>query len=413
DRERSLVVGAYNEFHSTARDRAKALASYLAAYAADSNSAIAANRLMSIYADIGDFEHGDRFARREIAMEASPSTISYRASVLWAKGDSTLALRLTDSLQASNRDLSNNVWFQQVIAISAFARGKIDSVRTIAERMLRANAGVVRFQGATVLVNDATLQGQLSRAHIAMQERAEFTSDGKGANAVADSIDLAYNDIVFRGKNGDALRRLDAVISSPEFALLTAGQRPDLLVAQLYARAGNVPKAKSVLAKFEAANPQFVHGAAVTSWHRARAETALAEKKYADALLEFRASNFESDGLPAFCVSCTEYNLARTFVAANQPDSAITSFERYLAVPAGNRVNGFFARCETCNSEAQSRAALEKKLGELYDAKGDRAKTILHYNTFVQLWKNADPELMPAVETVRKRLTELAIHEGK
>jgi len=40
----------------------------------------------------------------------------------------------------------------------------------------------------------------------------------------------------------------------------------------------------------------------------------------------------------------------------------------------------------------------------LYDAKGNVAKATDHYQKFVDLWRDADPELQPKVREVRARL---------
>jgi serine/threonine protein kinase len=49
-----------------------------------------------------------------------------------------------------------------------------------------------------------------------------------------------------------------------------------------------------------------------------------------------------------------------------------------------------------------------KRSGELYEAKGDRAKAADRYRRFVDLWKDADPELQPGVREVRARLARLS-----
>jgi tetratricopeptide (TPR) repeat protein len=54
-----------------------------------------------------------------------------------------------------------------------------------------------------------------------------------------------------------------------------------------------------------------------------------------------------------------------------------------------------------------------KRLGELYEARGDRQKAMLYYTKFVELWKNADPELQPKVAEVKKRLARLTDAEQK
>jgi DNA-binding SARP family transcriptional activator len=48
-----------------------------------------------------------------------------------------------------------------------------------------------------------------------------------------------------------------------------------------------------------------------------------------------------------------------------------------------------------------------RRLGELYEQKGNRVKAIEYYNRFVELWKNADPELQPQVADIRARVVRL------
>ncbi len=48
-----------------------------------------------------------------------------------------------------------------------------------------------------------------------------------------------------------------------------------------------------------------------------------------------------------------------------------------------------------------------RRLGELYEHQGERQKAIGYYDRFVELWKDADPELQPVVREVRARLARL------
>ena len=57
-------------------------------------------------------------------------------------------------------------------------------------------------------------------------------------------------------------------------------------------------------------------------------------------------------------------------------------------------------------------AATHKRLGELHEARGDREKAVEHYDSFVELWKDADPELQPQVRDVRQRIARL-VGEGR
>lgn len=88
--------------------------------------------------------------------------------------------------------------------------------------------------------------------------------------------------------------------------------------------------------------------------------------------------------------------------AARKPDSAIAHDSAYLAVLVLERQGtDYFAL-----------AQVQKRLGELYDFRNDRAKAIEHHAAFVEQWKDVDPEFPAGVASVRKRLKELQDEEG-
>ena len=130
--------------------------------------------------------------------------------------------------------------------------------------------------------------------------------------------------------------------------------------------------------------------------HAALAEIALAEGRPRDAIAEFRIWDRRPDGPRDSCVGCSRGAFARAFDAAGMPDSAIAYYEGYLAS----------ATPYTWEYEF-SIAHAYRRLGELYDAKGDASRATRYYSAFADLWKNADPELQPKVAKVRERLAIL------
>jgi hypothetical protein len=52
-------------------------------------------------------------------------------------------------------------------------------------------------------------------------------------------------------------------------------------------------------------------------------------------------------------------------------------------------------------------AGVRRRLGELYEAKGDTAKAVAQYRALVEQWKNAEPELQPRVAEVKRRIEAL------
>ncbi len=53
-------------------------------------------------------------------------------------------------------------------------------------------------------------------------------------------------------------------------------------------------------------------------------------------------------------------------------------------------------------------APSQLRRAEIYERLGDHENALLHYNRFIELWKDADPELQPRVEAARRRLAQLA-----
>ena len=53
-------------------------------------------------------------------------------------------------------------------------------------------------------------------------------------------------------------------------------------------------------------------------------------------------------------------------------------------------------------------AATYQRLGEIYEAKGDRKKAIEYYLKLTDLWKSADPELQPIVKDAHARIARLS-----
>jgi tetratricopeptide (TPR) repeat protein len=124
--------------------------------------------------------------------------------------------------------------------------------------------------------------------------------------------------------------------------------------------------------------------------HGLRAALAMAEQKYDVAAREYRAADYGP------CVLCILPDLARAYDLAGNADSAIAVFSRYVN---GHGRDG--------DSDAFFLAGSHRRLGELHDARGDREQAVSHYSRFVDLWKDADPELQPLVRQARERMAAL------
>ena len=197
------------------------------------------------------------------------------------------------------------------------------------------------------------------------------------------------------GGNGrEALKQIELALDRVPAAPVDPLDPPYLDLAMLYLSAGRLDRAKVWIGAYEHNVP--------AEWRRGRAGTelqylrtlgslAVAEGRYQDAIRLVRESD-QGD-----CLICALPQLARAHDLAQDPDSAIAIYERYVGTLSPDR---------PAIDPLELPPAL-KRLGEPYDQRGDRAKAIHYYSKFLELWKNADPELQPVVRDVRVRLARL------
>ena len=141
--------------------------------------------------------------------------------------------------------------------------------------------------------------------------------------------------------------------------------------------------------------------------HGMLGDISAAEHQYANAAQEYRlsAEAFE------YCVLCTFPREAHAYDLAGEPDSAIALFTRYVEAPdVGKAANPWE---QSTSPDASYLAPSYQRLGELWEQKNDPAKAATYYSKFVELWKNADPELQPKVAEVRRRLARLSKQESR
>jgi tetratricopeptide (TPR) repeat protein len=93
------------------------------------------------------------------------------------------------------------------------------------------------------------------------------------------------------------------------------------------------------------------------------------------------------------------FEIGSSFARLNQPDSARTYYESFLGHSGAYRVN----------RDVFIRAAAFQRLGELYEARGDRKKAVEYYLKLTDLWKSADPELQPIVRDAHARIARLSV----
>ena len=98
------------------------------------------------------------------------------------------------------------------------------------------------------------------------------------------------------------------------------------------------------------------------------------------------------------CSPCGALYVAMSWDRAGQADSAIAYYERTYEQPVTDNLP----------EDPTFMPIVLLRLGELYEQQGNREKALLYYGKFLDLWRDADPELQPRVAEARARVAALS-----
>jgi serine/threonine-protein kinase len=372
-------------------DPAGEIAAYRAALELNPNNDVALNNLA--LALMRDRQYGEAESLLVRGVRLTHGDVYYMnmIEVQLAQGHLADARATMDSYA---RDLPNDANVPLVRASLVAAQQHFDSAGTIVKGVLAARppGQFVREQAAMLLSTMELAGGQLARAEqLARDVMASAESRGALGDYLGVAVSLAWIDLRLRNRPADGLRRVDAALARHPLASIPPADRPYSTLATFYAIAGRTGEAKRLLDEADRTLPAGLlrgdHGRFAT-----RGAIALAEGRPGDAIAEFGAFH-DSTG----CLSCGLFEVAWIHDRMGQSDSARTAYERFVTVPA----------LHPGIDEVMGFATAYKRLGELYEARGDRAKAIAYYGRFVELWKHADPELQPSVRDARNRIGRL------
>ncbi|MGH7582328.1 MAG: tetratricopeptide repeat protein, partial [Gemmatimonadales bacterium] len=393
ERERYNVEGGY--YMSVPHDRAQAIAALRRAIALDSTDFDAENSLAVTLASVRDSTGSVQMYKLSLAYDSADGTIlsnlgrEYVDMGRYTEADSVLALFA-----------SRHVPFPTApIRFMAFwNRHQYDS----AERLARTgvdSADALHAAGALgPLVNAVQLRGRLREAeHLyaqAIAARARARGDTASPYLVAGFH--AAVDGLTRGNTSGGIAELDSVLRAHPVATVPLDNDQSLQLASTYALLGAAAKAREVLNQHEARLDTLDRRRQAVDLARTRGAIAMAEGKTDSAVAWFRRGDVEADGLPTSnCAACTQYLLGIAFDRGGQADSARKYLTQFVDMPGGLNFDPVFL------------APALYRVGELYENAGDTRHALEYYGRFVDLWKNADPELQPRVADAKARIAQL------
>jgi tetratricopeptide (TPR) repeat protein len=406
--EQALVRASYHDIHQTGWDRAAAFREYREAYRLDSTNAVVANNLSLNFDQAGQYDSAVHYSR--VLARVQPglvSTLKLAVSLRQA-GQREAARALVDSVRGALGADTTSAIFATYEALKSIAGGEL-------RRASELNSGLQSAVGLSDRM--AGLGGGAITAFTAGQptEAARLLARGDSLlgtldyTAVIPGLGTATAEILYGADPAGGVARLDRVVSGEAWRRAAPADRPWFDVATLYARGGAPDKATDILAAFRREWPQAAASDAMVSRiAMVEGEIAMARGNAAAAVDKFRIATTRIDQNRTLCPACALEAMARAFDAARLPDSALSYIERYLAIPVEARMSNY----TNWETDATRLAAVRKRLGELYDAAGERTKAIEQYQAFVDQWQDAEPELQPTVASVRKRIEELQRQGG-
>ncbi|HTR78370.1 MAG TPA: tetratricopeptide repeat protein, partial [Gemmatimonadaceae bacterium] len=391
-RERLLAEGYY--YQNAEPDWRKAAAAYDSVLAVTPQDQVALVDLAVVASTQRQFARADTLLERAL-LNPEPAVQVY--GNLWANLVNAGRVAAAESVYRRQIQQYPGLLSDRVNAGAfPYFRGQVDSAAAIVTPLASDPDRATRIAADDMLRLLALVRGHLQEANSRLaMERALDSTGHTTARMLSDSIQVAFQDIWFRGDTARGLARLDAAFKryAPQ-GVTTAN------AAAYYAFAGRAEPARALVQQIEtSARDSATRARVAPTLHNTMGRIALAEHRPLDAVKEFRAGDSTVDGPADDCPICLPIELGLAYDEAGMTDSAIANFERFVTTPYANRLR--------TPGDAAFLAGSYKRLGELYEAKGDAKRAIANYGKFIDLWKDADPELQPKVAEVRRRLARL------
>ncbi len=386
--ERYLTEGAY--FRSVEPDPDRAIAALQAVLAINPLELTAANNISILYNGRDRSAEAEAALRPVIARTPLRTLYTNMATALIAQGKYAALDSFADE---AGRRLEN----PGILPLGMKFGGAAAARRwRDADSLLKASAGVKvaradfqnrRFGEMDVLTALGQHEAALRLIDVAANEMAAAGDSGQAFDMATSH---AWESLQFMGDTAGARRQMAEVLRRFPLDRIPPVDRPYVNLGAFYARLGDVEAVQRYQREYEAAVPVAERGPAIRYvWGAA---VAWARRDYAAA-----SAQFELGRGAAACATCFRYDAAEMWSAAGNDDSTLAALEPV--------VNGINSRDRT--GDAINYAPALYRLGEIYEANGNKAKAREYYDHFVEQWRDADPQFQPKVAEAKRRIAAL------
>jgi tetratricopeptide (TPR) repeat protein len=238
----------------------------------------------------------------------------------------------------------------------------------------------------------AGVRGQASAADQVLRIGEERAARGMQVPEYLAAVTVAGTyDAVVRDDRVGALQRVETALEAFPLDSLQPFDRPYLVLAEFYARAGDAVQGRAYLEAFDREVPSEFHPLVDVEYDRAVAQVILAEGRLEEAIEAFRRADRRS------CRICVLPGLARAYDQQGNLDSLQAVLERYVTTPEDDR----------WEIDPLELPGVYRRLAQVYEARGNVDGAIDYYGRFADLWANADQELQPLVTAARESIQRL------
>lgn len=391
DRERYTVEAAYHTVVTGNTDQT--ISAYRTVLDRYPDDTYALNNLGVVYGGLRDFKRAADFYGRALAVDSTASL--YYSNLATSLGTQ----KLFDSADVIARKFarrfpaSPNV--KLAFTLNEAQRGNYDSAAVLVGGLLADQKGTVYWEAIAYdwWGHLNAMRGQMQAAHREWLKALKITADrGMGGAYVLRTARRALGERYLLDDPAVARRLLDSALTRFPMSKLPPLDRPYGNLAMAYAAAGEVSRAKALIAEYER-TPAADHAAEAERWaHGARGVIALEERKPADAIAHFRLLDAGNS-----CATCGYPWLARAFDAAGATDSAETYFWKFVDTPSA----------DLWYDDAHLVHALQT-LGTIYENRGNRERAVEMYTRLASLYKNSEPQFKPVYDKAKAALVRLS-----
>ncbi len=367
ERERLRVAGAYHSFRD---EFALAEAAYYQLLELEGESSFALDNLADNMLNMHRWSEAESLSLRGIQVDPQSITSYWNAVEAQVAQRSFAAADSVLSLMAVH--LPDHPWLRSLQSRVTFARRDFDAAEAYLDSVWADGPPQV-----TAALRLYSCGLKLYRGRLGEWRQCGY--EGPGA---------ALWELRYAGDTARVSGMVDSMLASE------SRDYPGLVT--VLAEMGRLPEAYEILGEWQDAFGPDDLGYR-TEVGRAAGSIALAEGRPDSAVNAFLAWHRAGYVGASHIFNRGLAEAANAHDQAGRPDSAIALYERALNIPS---IWG-------AAYEAIWYPHALRRLGELHESLGHREAAVEYYGMFVDLWKDADPELQPQVEDVRRRIARL------